>query len=353
MSELRHDPIAGHRVFIAEERAGRPDEFSTVNRAVPREERHCPFCAGNEHETPNPITLLPDLAGTATWGVRIVPNKFPALINRDPDTFVERKQPTTGESHEPRPGFTPVDGGSPIRFLCEPGYGRHEVIIESPRHIERLSDFSAAEIELVLRAYQDCLRRAAGDPRLAYGLVFKNQGPMAGASLAHPHSQFVATPFIPPILAAELGNAAKYFQSHRRCFFCRLRETELAAASRVVAIGRFYTCLTPFASRCAYEMVILPNEHQHRFESLSTGGLGELALFLRSVLIRLARVTGFADFNLCLHTAPFDTDPQDHYHWHLEIIPRISNIAGLEWGGGYYVNAVSPERAAEALRSVT
>ncbi len=324
MPEYRKDPFSDRWVIIATERAGRPNDLRHSQHKD--QVKCCPFCVGNEIETPDATAVFLD-PRSGEWAVRVVPNKYPAVIRDEVE-------------HRNASGI----------HTTAPAYGAHEVIIESPRHIERLTELSADDLRVVLAAYQDCFRRAARDPKLVYGLIFKNHGILGGASMAHTHSQFVTTSSIPTNVQQELDAAREYCLKGSRCLFCDLLETELDAGIRIVCQSSGFICFAPFASRFPYEVWILPREHSSRFELTPAGQLSELAEFFRNVLVKLDAALEQPAFNFWLHNAPFDSATYDHYHWHIEIIPRITNVAGFEWGTGDFINTVSPEVAAELLR---
>jgi UDPglucose--hexose-1-phosphate uridylyltransferase len=331
MPELRLDPITGRRVYVAEDRASRPTDFAEAAAGGPSGlaaahdyEASCPFCAGNEAATPHETHALRDARGQ--WQVRVVPNKFPAM-----------SLDAAGEA--PASPLTPG-----------PALGAHEVIIESPRHLVDVVQLSVEELAAVLAVYRDRLRHWAADGRLAHGLVFKNSGWAAGASLLHVHSQLVALPAVSESVAAELEGAGRFFASHRRCVFCDLVAREIAAGERMVLRQQGVVAVAAFAGRQPFETWLLPEDHASRFEGADDAALGALAAALHEVLRRLhAEAPGVA-YNLLLHTAPFDDKGAASYHWHWELVPRTSPLAGLELGAGAYINSLSPERVAARLR---
>jgi UDPglucose--hexose-1-phosphate uridylyltransferase len=227
----------------------------------------------------------------------------------------------------------------------------HEVIIESPDHVISLSALSEDQVRLVLHAYQDRLRQLGTDRRLAYAQIFKNSGAAAGASLEHAHSQLIATPVVPTQVQNELAKSRAYFEQHGRCVFCAMLDEEQRVRTRIVSESPNFIAFCPFASQFPYEVWLLPRRHQSHFESSETGELGEFARLVRDVVGRIECVLSRPAFNYLIHTSPFDTSSLEHYHWHLEFSPRLIKTAGFEWGAGDYINTVSPETAARALRA--
>ncbi len=250
--------------------------------------------------------------------MRVVPNKFPAL---------------------------------PALFQGVPGAGIHEVIIESPRHADHLATMDEAAVARVLWAWQQRIRAAKRDPRIAYAVVFKNHGAMAGATLAHAHSQFMALPIVPEFVGSVLHGAREGHARTGRCVFCTVVEDEARAGVRVVEEGGGSIAFEPYASRFPFETWIVPRAHQARFEDAAEAEIRDLAGRLRSVLRRIDRALDRPVFNLVLHTAPFAEEAGAWAHWRLEILPKVTRPGGFEWGTGFFINLMAPERAAEVLRS--
>jgi UDPglucose--hexose-1-phosphate uridylyltransferase len=346
MPEFRHDPIDNRWVIIAESRAARPGAFTTsVGWAVPTiptEQTHapvgtahptCPFCPGNERETPPEVFALragDSKANSPGWRVRVVPNKYPALAME----------------------LAPVPAQeAPSLFSSFPAIGVHEVIIDTPRHlgtIAELTDGEFTESWFAIRSRLHALRELAS---LKHALVFKNVGRASGASIEHVHSQLMATQTITPLVAEELRGAKNYFDAHSQCAFCQMIEAERSAGARLVAESLGFIALCPYASRFAYETWVLPRRHQSHFEATGDGDLADLASFSRGIIGKIERLCQPPAYNLILHTSPFDTTALDHYHWHIEVIPRLTISGGFEWGSGCFANPVSPENAAAVLRS--
>lgn len=328
MPEFRRDPLSDHWVIVAPERANRPEQFAGDGAGIPS---RCPFCAGHEADTPPAVAAFPadgEPAPEAAWQVRVIPNKYPAVVRTD------RPVESHGEFFELRNGF-----------------GVHEVIIESPDHVLSPSALSDQQFGLVFHAYQERVQRLSQDRRLAYAQVFKNCGAAAGASLEHTHSQLIATPVVPTQVERELSLARRHFQQTGRCAFCDMLAEELAIGSRIVIETPEFVAFCPFASQFPFEVWVVPRRHQSNFENEETGKLGGLASLTREIVLRIERTLGRPAFNYLIHTAPFDTPGLEHYHWHLEFSPRLVKTAGFEWGAGDYINTVSPEDAARVLRS--
>lgn len=333
MPQYRQDPLSLRWVIVGSDRAARPQEF--VERTVRRSDVGCPFCAGNEAQTPQAVQLYPALNGrakTVPWQIRVVPNKYPALTTDTSPGAPDSSQ--NGSLHRQRNGF-----------------GQHEVIIESPEHLTSLTELSPANQRLVWQAYQDRLRTLRQDRRFKYVQIFKNVGAAAGASLEHSHSQVVALPWTPDDVQKEVERFAQHQARTGGSLLSQIIDEELATGERVIAQAGDLVAFCPWASRFPYQVCIAPRVQQPSIEQLQAGETGELATIVGDVIGRIERTLGGASYNLILHTEPFDIASHDHYHWHIEIFPRLTKAAGFEWSTGCWLNPLLPEQAAAALRT--
>lgn len=325
MRQFRKDPLSDRWVAYAEGREERPNEYESNGRRRPG--TRCPFCRGHEEDTPEPIITYAGADG-GEWIVRVVPNKYPAFR-------------PCGESKVQQEGLYEGTGA----------VGNHEVIVESPRHVASLSELTDLEARILLTAYRERMLGLKRENRYSYALVFKNVGPQAGASLEHSHSQIVATTMVPPEVAREMAAAKRLYHQHDACFFCRVIADERRRGERLVSETDRFIAVCPYASRMPYEMWVLPRRHASHFEDQSADELAELARFLQLLVRRLESLHGHIAYNYFIHSSPFDTSGLRHYHWHIEVFPRLTITAGFEWGAGYYINPVPPEQAAAILRS--
>jgi len=330
MPDLRKDPIVGRWVIVAKSRAKRPHDFESTPRM--RAGSFCPFCEGNEDATPGEIIAY-RRAGTHTnregWRVRVVPNKFPALeIEGD----LQKR-------------------GDGIYDMMR-GVGAHEVIIESPQHHLSTADLEEDELREVFWVYRDRLVDLKKDPRLVYGMIFKNVGEQAGASLEHTHSQLIVTPIVPINVWEEMTGSLEFFNYRGRCVYCDMIQQELATEKRIVLDTPRFLAFCPFASRFPFETWVLPKSHSSHYENIQKNGVEDLAAVMREVIGKIEVALDRPAYNYIIHTAPFDSQELPHYHWHIEIIPRLTKTAGFEWGTGFYINPVPPEDAAAFLRDV-
>ncbi len=331
MPELRKDPIIGRWVIISTERGKRPSDFSGTPKRR-KEAKLCPFCPGNESATPPEILAYrPDSSepNKPGWTLRVISNKYPALriegdLNREGVGIFDKMN----------------------------GVGAHEVIIETPDHKSDLVDLDVKQVEALIWAYRARAIDLKKDPRFRYILIFKNQGEAAGASLEHSHSQLIATPIVPKRVAEEVEGARKYYEYKERCIFCDAIKQEIADGERVVIQNDAFISLEPFAPRFPFETWILPKKHQPAFETIKKDEIPLLASILLETLRRLAKALNNPPYNYVLHTSPVDDGYAEEYHWHIEIMPKLTKVAGFEWGTGFYINPTTPEDAAGYLREI-
>ena len=328
MPELRKDPITGRWVIIATDRSKRPGDF--IRQTVPpAAARVCPFDYGNERKTPPEILAYRDSGARDEpgWRVRVVPNKFPVLgiegeLNRQGEGMYDKMN----------------------------GIGAHEVIIETPDHAATLCDMPERQIEEVLWAFKERVNDLKRDRRFRYILLFKNYGEAAGASLEHPHSQLIALPVIPKRVKEEVDGAKLFYDLKERCIFCDIIREESAAGARLVTETDRFIVLEPYAPRFPFETWILPKRHESHFEESDAPTLQNMAWILRSTLRKIDRALERPAYNFVVHSAPVQDAPLAHYHWHLEIMPKLTKVAGFEWGTGFYINPTPPEESARFLR---
>ena len=329
MPEFRRDPVIGRWVILSADRIQRPSDFQKCYSLLPAPPL-CPFCPGNEAQTPPEILAyrtpgtLPDNPG---WEIRVVPNKFPALriegdLGREGEGLYDRMN----------------------------GVGAHEVIIETPDHKATIETLPQKHLEDLWWMYRDRIRDLRKDLRLRSVLVFKNHGPAAGATLEHPHSQLIALPIVPINVQAEVEGCRRHYRNKERCVYCDIIRQESQDRTRIVAENGEFLCVVPFAARFPFELLILPKRHGSCYEDIERFEVEGLARLFADTLRRIDRVLAAPPFNLLLHTSPLREPTEDFYHWHIEIIPKLTQVAGFEWGAGFYINPVFPEEAAVFLR---
>jgi UDPglucose--hexose-1-phosphate uridylyltransferase len=333
VSELRRDPVTGRLVVIAPER--RLEDTAVVAPAVHRTRAldgdMCPFCEGQEGVAGHEILAWRSYgsqANTPGWQLRVVPNRNPVLR-------------VEGALSHPKTAFFKTFGG----------LGAHEVIIETPRHDATLSSMDVEEVWRVLWAWRERIRDLKRDTRLKSFIIVKNVGGAAGARLDHPHSQLVALPLVPQHLEEEMEGALQYYRQAEQCVFCEKAEQEVAAKERIIVADKDAIAFAPFASRVPFETWVMPRAHCAAFDVCADDELRAVAQSLREVMQRLYATLVSPPFTLLLHTASVGNEASESFHWHIEIIPRLAPVTGLEWDGGLHVNTVAPEEAAAALRS--
>jgi UDPglucose--hexose-1-phosphate uridylyltransferase len=332
--EVRIDPLSGLRSIVAGERADRPGGgFSAAPRASFDPETD-PFLEGHEERTPpevyarRPNGGAPDTPG---WSVRVVPNLYPALADGDVD---------------PAPDDPLATGrGEPAMFASRPAVGAHEVIVNSPRAAGSLLELSVDEVAEAMDVWRERMRAHDG---AAYVHVIVNEGREAGASLPHTHAQLYALPFVPQAIARERERFTAYSdRTAGRNLMEDLLQEEVRLRERVVAYDSEAVVLCPFASRVPFQIQVVPRAPRERFED--AGALG--AAMLHGVLGRLERVLGaLPPFNLWVRTAPRGAR---YFCWRIDLMPRLTYLAGLELGTGLNLNVLPPERAATLLKDAS
>jgi UDPglucose--hexose-1-phosphate uridylyltransferase len=334
LPELRIDPLTGLRAIIAGERAARPGAFSSkIDERPPIDPEHDPFAEGNEDRTPPEVwAQRPDGGGPDTpgWKVRVVPNLYPALGEGEPDAADDPMR--SGR-------------GMPELFTSRPAVGAHEVIINSPRSVSALVDLTPDELEVAMDAWRT---RMSTHGDAAYAHLIVNEGVQAGASLAHTHSQLYALPFVPAAVARERERFTAYLErTQGRDLLGDVLQEEVRIRERIVAIDSEAVVICPFASRMPFEMMLIPRTPRARFQD--DGPLG--AKLLHEALSRLqSALGGLPPLNMWVRTAPSGAG---EFCWHVDIVPRLAQLAGLEMGTGVSLNIVPPEQAAAALRDAT
>ncbi len=332
MPELRRDPIVGRWVIIATERAKRPSDVVRPHEAPSA--RLCPFCPGQEDKTPREVYVSgrPPVspANGPGWKVRVVPNRYPALmiegdLEREASGIYDRMN----------------------------GIGAHEVIIETPDHTKDLGNLSDQEVTEVLFAFKARIVDLRNDMRFRYILLFKNHGSAAGATLEHTHSQLIAMPVTPRHVQFESEGAIRHYEHRERCIYCDIVGQERKDRSRLVHENEEFVVFEPWAPRSPFETWIVPRRHESNFEAEPKERLAFAAQALRTTLARLMAGLGRPAYNFMVHTNPLRDPSSPSYHWHIEVVPALTQVAGFEWGSGFHINPVPPEEAADFLRKVS
>ncbi len=335
MPQLRKNPITREWVIIATERSRRPSDFSHAEDTSPTAgleyADNCPFCPGHEDKTPPEVLAFrknPELANGDGWWVRVIPNKFPALAI---------------EGSLDRSGYGMYD------FMN--GVGAHEVILETPQHNKNMATVDHSQAAEVWWAIRQRMMDLSRDPRFKYVSVFRNHGKIAGTSLEHPHSQMVALPMVPGDVMLEIQGADAYYSYHDRCIYCDMIRQELHFGQRIVCETDDFVAFEPFAPKFPFETWVLPKKHSRSFIEDGEEQIPGFVTVLQDVLGRIGRCLNNPPFNYVLHTSPFEAEKEHCFHWHLEILPRMTIAAGFEMGTGIYINVTAPEDSAAHLRA--
>lgn len=330
MADLRRDPVIGRWVIVDTDNPKRPEDFE-YEPLTWQEGAVCPFCYGNESMTPPEIEAIRDHSthpNTPGWKVRVVPNKFPALR-------------IEGELDKRGVGMYDMSGG----------IGAHEVIIETPYHHKDTSDLLNEEVEDVIQTYCRRALDLVKDKRFKYIMLFKNYGPAAGASLGHPHTQLIALPMVPKNVMEEIKGAQNYFNYRERCIFCDMIRQETQDGERIISENKYFISFCPFVSRFPFEIWIVPKKHSWYYCHMPAEEKPALASILKETISRVKKIFTNLSYNYIVHSSPVDSEMGfEGYHWHIEFMPKLTRVAGFEWGTGFYTVSTPPELAAKYLR---
>ena len=326
-SELRQNLVSGEWAVIATGRGRRPDDFAKGHKSGPAQPKeNCPF---ENPEGEMLVSYAKNTEGEERWWVKVIPNKFPAFHKGAPSS-PSKKGP----------------------YYWMEGIGYHEVII-SRDHDRSIAQMSDEEIELILRACQDRYLAIRRDECIKYISIFQNHGQEAGASVYHPHSQIIAIPVIPPDINRSLRGSENYYHENGKCVHCVILEYEMEVKERLIYENEYFLAVAPYASKSAFEARIFPKIHNPNFEEIRPEERLALANALKTVLGKLHKGLDNPDYNFFIHTSPTkEYKNSDHYHWHMEIIPKTSVWAGFEIGTGIEISTRAPEAAAEFLRNI-
>ena len=324
MPELRVDPLTGLRTIVAGERATRPGAGMTTEPAEPIDPERDPFLEGHEDRTPPELHAVRPGGGepdTPGWRVRVVPNLYPALSDES---------------------AAPERSANPDLFTAMPARGGHEVIVNAPDPVTSLADLGLEQVELAVGVWRERIR---AHPEAHYVHVLVNERREGGASLPHTHAQLYALAFVPAQIARERERFGAYAtRTMGGNLLADLVQEEVRMRDRVVAIDDDAVLMAPYGARLPYQLMIAPRKVRARWEDDGPTG----AALLHDALLRLRRRLGASPpLNLWVRTAPRGAE---HFCWRIDIVPRLTHLAGLELGTGVHLNVVAPEQAAAELR---
>lgn len=334
MHELRKDPIMSRWVAVLSESLS-PEKYQTPSEN--KEEAGCILCTGRESETLPEITAVRkegSMPNDPGWWARVIPHPKPIL---------------QVEGDLGRKGVGMYDKMNSV--------GANEVIVETPEHNQRPEDIGFEQIKRIVSLYKDRVIDLEKDARMRYILIYKNSGKEAGAVFSHPHSQVIATPIIPKRVKEELDGAKQYYGYKERCIFCDIMREELRYGSRVIFETKNFIAFCPYAQRFSFEFWIMPKRHHCAYQDMSHEELEDFGFMLFTMLKKMGAVLKNSPYNYIIHTAPNRIPRRNHwhtlgedFHWHMEVMPRLTSVSGFEWGSGFYVVTTSPEDAAKYLR---
>ena len=331
MSHIRIDPITKQAVIIATQRVQKPTDYiydNTNLKVLSNSEFICPFCKGNEHRTPDYSNIIYD--DKNNWIVKVVPNKYPIISDTNHTEYIPKQNDL---------------------FHIEIAKGFHDVIIESPDHNFNFYNSKPKDLEYIFEIVIQRLKELYKEENNLYSLYFKNFGLEAGASLYHSHSQMVTNSFIPIQILNEMNGALEHYNKNSKCIYCDIIKEEIKLNERVITQNDEFIAISPFASKSPYQIYILPKNHYASIiNSKHSNKL--FSEIVQNIFNRLKKVLGEISFNYVLHTLPIklENEYSKSNHWFLDIMPKISKLAGYELGSGTLINYITPEDATKLLK---
>ncbi|MBI4872162.1 MAG: galactose-1-phosphate uridylyltransferase [Candidatus Riflebacteria bacterium] len=336
MPELRKDPVTGAWVIFSPERSRRPQDFACFHsEETPKES--CPFCPENEAMTSGlEVLRCPPTGpyGAHPWSIRVLQDKYPILSRRE--TF-----------HRFGEGM----------YDLMSGYGHHELVVETPLHGETFREYDDFHIRELLSVLQNRSAELSVSPKIKQILITRSWGAESGAQISHSHSHIVALPIVPKRIFEEIQGSQGYYRFKDRCVYCDIIVQEREDASRLVLENDSFVAFCAWAARFPFEVTIAPRVHLSRFETIRPNEITLLADIMKGVISSIEGCLPRPALNLMFHTSPTPqartqelADVARHYHWHLELVPKMTRIAGFEWGSGFFINPVLPEDSARYLR---
>lgn len=325
-SELRKDAVSGDWIVMAPNRRRRPHKFfkkKPKRKKAPK--KGCPFEDPQKSGNSPPYIIKPN---KKNWFVQIFENKYPALSHPGSCARIFKRGP----------------------YLNVSGVGHQDLVLTRP-HDRNFPHLKTSEANLVFEAFKERYLMLSSDPCLAYISIFHNWGPTAGASVYHPHYQIMALPIVPPDVNHSLAGSLNYFKKYKKCVHCSMLRWEQKEGRRIIYENKGSVVFAPYVSRSPFEIRIFPKRHLPFFEDTPRRELQWMAESLRWSLLAVERRLNDPDYNFFIHTSPvLNKKKYKYYHWHIEILPKISVPAGFELGTGIDINVVDPNEAALILQ---
>jgi UDPglucose--hexose-1-phosphate uridylyltransferase len=345
MPEVRIDPLSGHKTIVAGERSQRPGGQPTCSPPEPIDAERDPFAEGHEDRTPPELYAVRPGGGPANspgWTVRVVPNLYPALTPADTNDAEGGGSENAGGAVVQAESAAEPARGRPELFAALPATGAHEVIVNGPQSVLSLAELPAEQVVAAVEVWRARMRTHTES---AYLQLIVNERREAGASLPHTHAQLYGLDFVPAVVARERERANAYTtRTMGGSLLGDLLAEEVRLRERVVAVDEEAVLLAPYASQLPFQLMLVPRRPWARFEDEGPSG----AALLHDGLRRLARLLGSSPpLNLFVRTAPLGAE---HFCWRIDILPRLTHLAGLELSTGVNLNIVAPEHAAALLR---
>ncbi|MBU1206286.1 MAG: galactose-1-phosphate uridylyltransferase [Proteobacteria bacterium] len=328
MNEIRQNKATKQWVIYATARGKRPHDFrrqKDESEPLSVFDQGCPFCPGNEGMLPSILIEVPGKKPNL-WQARVVPNKFPALTPE-------------GDTSRFTKGI----------YVGMQGYGKHEVIIETPFHNQQIAQMSPEEVEIIIETYHRRYVDLMKEHKNMMIIIFRNHGLQAGTSLVHPHSQIIVTGMVPNHIRWREEESQRYFDEWGRCVYCDILDFEIRDRKRVVLEDSSFLVFVPYAAEGPFEIWIMPKNHQASFGQISDESKSDLAFGLREILARLHKKLNNPDYNYVINTSPQYKADEPQLHWYLQIRPRLTTQAGFEIGSGISINPSLPETDADFL----
>jgi UDPglucose--hexose-1-phosphate uridylyltransferase len=328
-SQLRQDLVSGDWILVSPGRGRRPHNLKT--KSVPRKrspKSKCPFEQILTPKGEQPALVIYDTKKQNDWSLQIIQNKFPAFTHKE---------------------VCSVEGNHGPYGIMD-GVGHHDLLItrDHDKNMALLDENGALE---VMTALQMHYRSLSKDKCLSYVSMFHNWGPRAGASIYHPHYQIISVPFVPPDIQHSLGGSSRYYKKKKKCAHCTIVDWELKENKRVIFKNQYAIAMAPFASETPFEIAVYPRIHNAYFEETSLDEMKGITIVLQSALNALRIGLNDPDYNYFIHTSPIKhKNKYHHYHWHIEIVPKITILAGFELGTGIEINVADPDEAAKYLK---